>query len=96
MLKSRPLSVGIIGGTIFTFENVGDELPLHQHSDSDNHLTIVAFGKVECFGNPDDPVVLMEAKEGGAIFSFKPDQPHGFRALSPGATIVNLLTGDLR
>jgi hypothetical protein len=92
MLKVRPLAIGDLRGSIYTFEAVGDELPVHAHDEATNHITIVTFGAVACFGEPGDPVVVMEAKQGSAIYALEAGQPHGFRALTAGASIVNLQT----
>ncbi len=32
-LQSEPLRTGSLRGTVFTFEEVGDTLPMHRHSD---------------------------------------------------------------
>ena len=50
-LLSRPLSLGKLDGVIYDFENVGDELPRHNHGVNDIHISIVARGKIKAFGD---------------------------------------------
>lgn len=81
----RPLAVGTIRGTIYDFAAAGDELPLHTHDRSSNHMTIVARGSVEEFG-----VDYRKTLATGAIVVFQAGIPHGFRALEPGSRIVQI------
>jgi len=68
----------------YRFLSEGDELPLHEH-DFD-HISVVDGGRVEVFG-PDRRVEAdLEAKP----FMFRAGRPHGIRALSPGAIVLNV------
>jgi hypothetical protein len=89
MLKHRALKVGDLIGVTYVLENIGDELPTHSHEEFDNHITIVAFGSIEVlgFGEP----IRIDAAAGGRILDWDVGQPHGFRALTPGATVVNVI-----
>ena len=49
-LHERPLAIGKLTGTIYDFDVVGDELPLHVHGEHDIHISIVARGSVRAFG----------------------------------------------
>lgn len=91
MLISRPLVVGDVEwGTIFTLEKAGDVFPTHSHSENDNHITLVAFGRLRCMGHPNHGGVEIEAAPGGTMIDWTPGEPHGFIALTDGATLVNL------
>jgi quercetin dioxygenase-like cupin family protein len=46
-LLSTPLSAGSLNGVVYTFEQVGDVLPMHTHDEMTAHLTIVARGRVK-------------------------------------------------
>ena len=49
-LRSKNLKSGDLNGVILTFEQVGDILPMHEHTEDDIHITIVARGKVRIHG----------------------------------------------
>ena len=92
MLISRPLEInGRSWGTIFTFEKEGDVFPIHTHTEQDNHITILAFGKIRCMGHPRYEGTVLEAQPGGTIVNWRVGEPHGFVAIVDGATIVNLV-----
>lgn len=93
-LISRPFQAGRrIVGTVYTLEKAGDVFPVHTHGESDVHITILAFGKIECRGRPAIEGKILEAKPGGTIVDWKPNEPHGFVALTDGATLVNIIKG---
>jgi hypothetical protein len=93
MLVSRKLTIdGKVWGTILTFEKAGDVFPTHSHTDADNHITAVMFGSVRVVGHPRYEAKAIEAQAGGTIIKWKAGEPHGFIALTGGATIMNLVT----
>jgi len=84
-LLSRPLSAGRLSGTVYTFEKAGDVLPMHTHTESDAHITIVARGKIKAHGNN------WEAEySAGAVIDFPSNQSHEFIALEDNSRIVNI------
>jgi quercetin dioxygenase-like cupin family protein len=91
MLKSAPFEIGDLRGTVFTLEKAGDIFPVHTHGENDIHITIVAFGSVRCTGRPEIEGKILEAKPGGTLIDWKAGEPHGFVALSDGATLVNII-----
>jgi quercetin dioxygenase-like cupin family protein len=85
-LLNIPLNIGKLSGTIYTFEKVGDMLPMHTHTEGNAHITIVARGKVKAYGNK------WEAEySAGAVIDFPPDQSHEFIALEDNSRIVNII-----
>lgn len=91
-LLNRPLMVdGKVWGTVFTLENAGDVFPTHVHNEADIHITVLAHGSIKCTGHPKYEGAMLEAKPGGTIVNWSPGEPHGFIALTDGATLVNLL-----
>jgi quercetin dioxygenase-like cupin family protein len=85
-LLSIPLLAGKLSGTVYTFEKVGDTLPMHTHTDGNAHITIVARGKVKAHGNE------WEAEySAGAVIDFPTDQSHEFIALEDDSRIVNII-----
>lgn len=74
-------------GSVYTFENIGDELPLHTHTEETNHYTIVASGSIECLGSSKGKIL----KSPEAI-AWKVGTPHGFKALEPNTVVYNINT----
>jgi len=90
MLQHRPLQAGIINGTIYTFDKIGDIFETHVHTEEDNHITIVAFGTIKLIGHPNYEGVEVSAMAGAAPIDWTPGEPHGFIAMTDGATIINI------
>jgi len=85
-LLNTSLAAGKLSGTIFTFEQVGDVLPMHTHQEGDAHITIVARGRVKAHGNG------WSAEYGaGSVIDFPSDQSHEFIALEDNSRIVNII-----
>jgi quercetin dioxygenase-like cupin family protein len=84
-LLSDTLSAGKLSGFIYTFQKAGDVLPMHTHTESDAHITIVARGKIKAHGNK------WEAEySAGAVIDFPSNQSHEFIALEDNSRIVNI------
>jgi quercetin dioxygenase-like cupin family protein len=84
-LLDRPLAIGKLTGTIYDFEREGDELPRHNHSENDIHISIVARGKVKAFGDGWETIA-----EAGSILDWEVGQYHAFIALEPNTRLVNI------
>jgi len=85
-LLSTPLNAGKLYGVVYTFEKVGDMLPMHTHAGGDAHITIVARGKIKAHGNG------WEAEySAGAVIDFPTNQSHEFIALEDDSRIVNII-----
>ena len=85
-LLSSLLSAGKLSGVIYTFEQVGDVLPMHTHQEGDAHITIVARGRVKAHGNE------WSAEYGaGSVIDFPANQSHEFIALEDNSRIVNII-----
>jgi quercetin dioxygenase-like cupin family protein len=85
-LLSTLLSVGKLGGIVYTFEKEGDTLPMHTHQEGDAHITIVARGRVKAHGNG------WSAEYGaGSVIDFPANQSHEFIALEDNSRIVNII-----
>lgn len=90
-LLNRPMVVdGETWGAIYTLEHIGDIFPVHVHTPADNHITILAHGSIQCVGHPRHEGVILEARPGGTIVNWRAGEPHGFVALTDGATLVNI------
>lgn len=85
-LLNTPLEIGNLLGAIYTFEQAGDTLPMHNHFEGNAHITIVARGRVKIHGDNWE----ME-KEAGSVIDFPPNQSHEFIALEDNSRIVNII-----
>ena len=86
MLRDTPLSIGTSAGTIYDFDNIGDILDMHSHTESDVHYTIIARGSFRVWGDDFDQTV-----SAGAILDWQPGVNHGFSALEPNSRLVNII-----
>lgn len=87
MLLANPLNdLGDIKGTIYDFENAGDILPKHIHTDENVHITIIARGKLKAYSHDWEQVAIS-----GQILDFKVGEPHELMALEPNTRIINIL-----
>jgi len=77
---------GELSGTIYDFEVVGDVLPMHNHDETNAHITVVARGSVKASGEGWKKVF-----KSGAVIDFPANQPHEFVALQPNTRIVNIV-----
>lgn len=85
-LLSTLLDAGKLNGVVYTFEKVGDTLPMHDHNENTAHITIVARGKVKAHGDK------WEAEySAGSVIDFPTDQSHEFIALEDNSRIVNII-----
>lgn len=80
---------GVLQGTTYTFVNVDDALPIHQHDEDTNHITIILEGSFLCTGNP-----LIEGKvlRPGNVVLWPVRQKHGFVALEPNSRMLQIRT----
>lgn len=86
MLLVKPLRTGDIAGTIYDFEQVGDVLGKHVHTENDVHITIVARGRIKAYSH--DWAIEADA---GQILDFRPHEPHELLALEAGTRIINIV-----
>jgi quercetin dioxygenase-like cupin family protein len=85
-LLSTGLVAGKLSGVVYTFEQVGDVLPMHTHDEMTAHLTIVARGRIKAHGNE------WSAEFGaGSVIDFPANQSHEFIALEDNSRIVNII-----
>jgi len=85
-LLSKNLSAASLSGTIYDFEVAGDVLPMHDHDETNAHITVVARGSVKASGEGWERVF-----KSGAVIDFPANQPHEFVALQPNTRIVNIV-----
>lgn len=88
MLQSRPFTLGKLTGSIYDFPDVGDVLPMHNHTEADVHISVVARGAFRAHGAGWQQVV-----KAGDVLDWQPNQPHEFIALEAGSRLVNIVKG---
>lgn len=86
-LRSTPLNTGILKGSVYTFEKVGDTLPMHRHTEVDVHITVVSRGRFRIHG----PDIGDQEYAEGAVIDWSPDVDHEFIALTDNARVVNII-----
>jgi quercetin dioxygenase-like cupin family protein len=87
MLLVNPLKdLGNLAGSVYDFEQAGDILPKHNHTEDNVHITIVARGKIKVYSH--DWEIEGVA---GQIMDFRPGEPHEIMALEDNTRIVNIV-----
>ena len=69
--------------TVYTFQNIGDEIPAHTHTFF--HSALCIKGICEVFNSEGKSVKL----DGGCYAEFPAGKEHGLRALTPGMILIN-------
>lgn len=88
MLQSKQISFGKLSGVIYDALQVDDVLPMHEHTEADIHITVIARGSFKVHGKGWE----MTAKAGDVI-DWKVGQAHELIALEPNSRFVNFLKG---
>lgn len=88
MLQFKPLLLGKLVGTIYDFPEIGDVLPMHNHTETDVHISVVAKGSFRAHGNGWSRTV-----NAGDVLDWRPDDPHEFVALEASSRLVNIVKG---
>lgn len=88
MLQVKPFLLGKLKGTIYDFPEVGDVLPMHNHTDADVHISIIARGSFRTHGDGWERVVNT-----GDVLDWQPNEPHEFIALVANSRLVNIPKG---
>jgi quercetin dioxygenase-like cupin family protein len=79
---------GKLRGNIYDFDNIGDVLAKHTHTEETAHITIVAKGKIKVTAGD----WTYEA-EAGKVIDLPANQEHEFVALEANSRIVNIIKG---
>lgn len=87
-MSVKQFSLGKLTGAIYDFIEVGDVLPMHQHSEENVHITVVARGSFKAHGNGWEKIV-----SAGDVLDWKPNDPHEFTGLEANSRIVNIVKG---
>jgi len=84
-LLSSIIEVGDLKGICYDFEDVGDILNMHEHTEENIHISIVSRGSFIAKGiGWEIPLIL------GRIYDWKPYQAHEFIAVEPNSRVINI------
>ena len=86
MMQTKPISFGIINGTVYDFPEIDDVLPMHTHTEADAHISIVAKGSFRSHGDGWELTLVA-----GNVVDWPAHQAHEFVALEPGSRLVNIV-----
>lgn len=89
MMTQTPHNFGKLAGTIFDFEDAGDMLGMHNHTEADVHITIVSKGSFRAHGDGWEMIL-----KPGQIVDWDAGQAHELIALEPGSRFVNIVKGS--
>lgn len=84
-LREKALKVGKLTGVVYDFDDVGDVLPMHNHGETDIHITIVARGSFHAHGPG-----WQRDISGGDVLDWKIGEFHEFIATAPNSRLVNI------
>lgn len=87
-LKLEQKTIGKLSLAIYSFEYVNDELPMHDHTEDNAHITIVNKGKLKAYGPENSWERILEK---GQVVVFAPYDPHAFVALEDDSKITNII-----
>ncbi|SRR6266478_5590019 len=85
-LIMTPLMMGRLRGAIYTFQEIGDVLPMHKHTEIDVHITIVAKGCIRIHG----PEIGDKDYEEGSVIDWEVGKDHEFISRTRGAVAVHI------
>jgi hypothetical protein len=83
----KPFTFGSVTGIVYEFEQAGDVLPVHVHTEDKNHISIIARGSFRCIG---DPEIAGQVLPLGAVVDWPAHQEHGFIALENESRMVQI------
>lgn len=86
LLAKQFENLGDIKGTMYDFENAGDILPKHIHTEDNVHITIVARGKLKAYSHDWEQDVVA-----GQLIDFRAGEPHELMALEDNTRIFNII-----
>jgi quercetin dioxygenase-like cupin family protein len=88
MLEAKPFTLGKLMGTVYDFPSAGDVLPMHSHTESDVHISVVARGSFLAHG-----AGWKREVKAGDVLDWRPNEAHEFIANEAGSRLVNIVKG---
>jgi len=87
-MQVKSFSFGKLGGSIYDAQFENDVLLMHDHGESDIHITIVARGSFRAHGDGWERVL-----KSGDVIDWAVGQRHELIALEPNSRFVNIVKG---
>lgn len=81
--------IGDLFSLTYTYREVGDELPMHNHDEATSHIIIVAKGSVMVRVRDGDKV-HNSVHDAGTMLDTEPGFPHSVIGLSAGAVTIHI------
>ena len=88
MLDTTIISFGNLKGFRYDFPIAGDTLPMHEHGEADNHISIVNKGLFKVHGDGWELTLVA-----GNVVDWPAHQRHEFIALEDNSCLVNIIKG---
>ena len=85
MMTVKQHRFGKVFTSVYEFPEVDDVLPMHNHSDVDVHISIVARGSFRIHGDGWEMV-----SKAGDVVDWEPGKAHEFIALEPNSRLINI------
>jgi quercetin dioxygenase-like cupin family protein len=84
-METEQKQFGSLNGILYTFQDVGDLLPMHNHDENTVHVTFILDGSFRVIGETWE----IEAKAGKFI-DWQAGQAHELIALEPNSRFLNI------
>lgn len=88
MMNVEPITFGKLVGSLYSFDEIGDKLPMHDHDENTVHVTFVLNGSFKIQGGPWEKTC-----KAGDMIDWLPRQAHEFIALEPNSRFLNIVKG---
>jgi len=89
-METEQKHFGNLSGTLFTFKEAGDLLPMHNHDENTVHITFILDGSFKVRGETWE----FEAKAGKFI-DWQAGQAHELIALEPNSRFLNIVKNTM-
>ena len=86
MLHPKLFTLGKLTGAIYDFPDAGDVLPMHAHTETDVHISIVAKGSFLAHG-----AGWQREVKAGDVLDWRPNEEHEFTSLEASSRLVNIV-----
>ena len=90
LLRYTDIQFGVLRGSIYDADQVGDILPMHTHDETTIHITIVARGSFTVRGDGWERIC-----SAGDVIDWKVGQRHELVALEQNSRFVNIRKGGV-
>jgi quercetin dioxygenase-like cupin family protein len=86
----EPKKFGALIGVLYSFDDAGDKLPMHDHTEENVHVTFILSGSFRVHGGGWEMV-----SNAGDFIDWKPGQFHECIALEPNSRFLNVMKNQV-